>query len=234
MELQVIINKILQDKMNISGETMASAKAKLAKYSGWAIVAIVAMIGVVGYIAQNPKPDTTRVQGVSISNSSPSASPKIELAAVKVDVSGAVNQPGVKQLQSGDRVEDALQAAGGIAASADSEYVAMNINLAAKVQDGDKIFIPVKGQSTGTDTSPNAVSTSKTSSSAATSSIPGGKISINHASASELDSLPGIGATYAARIIGGRPYKSIDDLCSRSDIFRSKSTCDKIRPLVTL
>jgi competence protein ComEA len=234
MLLQDKIEHILQDKEKLKNRIMASAKDKFAASLGWMVVIAVVVIGLIGYFIQSFKPEEARVQGISISSSTPSATPNTEIAALKVDVSGAVNQPGVKELRNGDRVEDALRAAGGIAASADSEYIAMNINLAAKLQDGDKIFIPVKGQSIQSSTSSTSPPASKTSISSSTSSAAGGKVSINRASASELDGLPGIGATYAARIIGGRPYKSVDDLCSRSDIFRSKSICDKIRPLVSL
>jgi competence protein ComEA len=199
-------------------------------YAAWLAVACVAIIITAIYLSQSAAP-ASKVQGLSIMapTSSASATPQ---SSIKVDVSGAVNQPGVKLLQSGDRVEDALRAANGISDQADTAYVAMTINLAAKVKDGDKIFIPKVGQNDDTAVKDIATSKSTASSTTKLSTTPG-KVSINQASATQLDTLPGVGATYASRIIAGRPYSSVDDLCSRN-IFRSKSTCDKIKSLVTL
>src|SRR3989344_2035035 len=63
-------------------------------------------------------------------------------AKIKVDVEGAVISPGVYELSSGARVQDALIAAGGLASDADRN----SINLAAKMADGQKIYIPKKGE----------------------------------------------------------------------------------------
>ncbi len=218
---------------------------KYARYSGIAL-SVVCVIGILGIIAINliPQPatnPTSQVQGISLT-SAPQSTEGASLsrseaheAVIKADVSGAVKQPGVKELREGDRVEDAIRAADGLTDMADTDYVAMSINLAAKVQDGDKIFIPAKGQSTTASTS-TAVTSSKAASVTALSSgntKVGGKISLNTASASQLDTLPGVGETYAQRIIENRPFTSTNQLCSKQ-IFRSQNTCAKILPLVSL
>lgn len=223
--------------------------APLKPYTTWLSLAGIVLLVAAALVWQtmSSKPQGkvagVSIQAVPVASSSASVASavavKTDSQILKVDISGAVNQPGVKELKQGDRVEDAVKAAGGFTDQADANYVAMSINLAAKLQDGDKIFIPVKGQSldTSSSASSSTSSTSSTSTSVSKStstSVSGGKVSINHGTAAQLNSLPGIGDTYSQRIIAGRPYSSVDDLCSRSDIFRSKTTCDKIRSLVTL
>jgi competence protein ComEA len=66
-------------------------------------------------------------------------------APMIVHVSGAVAQPGVCKLAPGSRLLDAVQAAGGLTAEADDQ----GINLAAPVQDGDLIRVPLKRQAPG-------------------------------------------------------------------------------------
>ena len=97
-----------------------------------------------------------------------SADPTQEL---KVNVSGAVGVPGVYLLAPGDRVEDAIHAAGGAAEDADME----RLNLAARLSDADQVVVPRKGQ-----LSPG---------------LPDGrsKVNINTASAAEVGTLSGIG-----------------------------------------
>jgi competence protein ComEA len=65
---------------------------------------------------------------------------------IKVDVSGAVDYPGVYELEESARVSDAIYTAGGLGSKADSEWVSHNINMAIKLNDGDKIYIPQKGE----------------------------------------------------------------------------------------
>ncbi len=139
---------------------------------------------------------------------------------VVVDIAGAVYRPGVYRLKGDQRVQDALALAGGAKPNADLEQ----LNLAAVLQDGTQLYIPLKGQATpeaqaepvyqGKKTdSPYRSSRAKTASSKA---LAPGSININTASASELDRLPGIGPATAAKIIAYRKshsgFKSVDEL----------------------
>jgi competence protein ComEA len=242
-ELQAYINHILQDIVSKIPDTYLRYLSLLKAYVGWLGLAAIVAIAIFAYIWQGPATDPGRVQGLSIQAASLSAtaasSPRDTSRQIyKIDVSGAVKQPGVKELQAGDRVEDAIKAAGGFTDQADANYIAISLNLAAKVQDGDKIFIPAQGQNADSATIGNSTSSitgsNKSVSSKSSTATVNGRVSINRSSAAQLDSLPGIGETYAQRIIAGRPYTSVNDLCSRSGIFRSAKTCDDIRNLVTL
>lgn len=126
---------------------------------------------------------------------------------VMIDVAGEVINPGVYELKTGDRVNDALVAAGGLAAGADREWVAVNINRAQLVSDGMKIFIPSKSQS------PKLKAESGKTGVLGTV---GNKISINTAGVEELDKLVGIGPALANRIIDYRQenggFKDINEV----------------------
>ena len=90
-----------------------------------------------------------------------------------VDLEGAVEKPGLYELPFDARVNDLLIRAGGLSASADREWVEKNLNLAQKLADGAKIYIPRLGEN-----EPGEV--------AGSSVISSEKININSASASEL------------------------------------------------
>lgn len=121
---------------------------------------------------------------------------------VVVYITGAVPRPGVYALPKNARVQDAISAAGGFLAEAEKS----EINLAALLEDGEKLDIPyIEGASPVLGTpGPTVV--------AVTTEL----ININTASLEELDALPRIGATLAQRIIDYReengPFLTIDDL----------------------
>jgi len=118
--------------------------------------------------------------------------------AIKVDIQGAVNQPGVYEVKIGTVVEEAINAAGGLSDAADLLYISQNINNAREVVDGEKIYIPREGeQSTVVSGQPDSTQ---------------GKININTATATELDTLPRIGPAYAQKIIDARPFVRIEDI----------------------
>lgn len=147
---------------------------------------------------------------------------------IVVEISGAVEKPGVYRLNAGSRVEDGLIAAGGFSATADREWVERNLNRAAKLSDGQKVFIPDKQSST--------TSANKSGGYQNVSTVLGDKtgrlININTASAKELDSLPGIGQVYAQKIIEQRPYSTIEELVSKKIIPRS--TFEKIKDKISV
>lgn len=130
-----------------------------------------------------------------------------ELSQVVVDVSGAVNNPGVYYLASGSRIAQALEKAGGFSNDADGDYVAKMINQAEMVKDGQKIYIPLL-------TATTAVGIKSPEGEVAGVST----INVNVASQSELESLWGIGEARAQAIVANRPYSSLDDLKTKAGI----------------
>ncbi|HCJ58245.1 helix-hairpin-helix domain-containing protein [Lutispora sp.] len=127
-----------------------------------------------------------------------------EASEIGVHIAGQVKQPGFIWVKDGTRLGEALSYVGGALAGADLDAV----NLSKKLMDEEKVYIPKIGE-----TIQGAVSES---SSGQAGSLNAGKININTAEASELDSLPGIGEAYAKRIIEYRkangPFKSIEDI----------------------
>ncbi len=130
-----------------------------------------------------------------------------------VDVSGAIEEPGVYELGEGSRVKDAVNVAGGLSSLADEDWVAKNLNLAAPVSDGQKIYIPEKGEaaevaSVGSQSGDIRGTEALTVGSS-------GKINLNQASKDDLETLPGIGPALAGRIIEYRektPFESVEEL----------------------
>lgn len=133
-------------------------------------------------------------------------------AAVKnivVDIEGAVTKPGVYKLSVDSRVADALVAASGLSAEADRKWTEKNLNLAAKLIDGSKIYIPRIDEVSIPGNSSFGIATFGNNSFL---------ININTASLSELDTLKGIGLVTAQKIIDDRPYSSINDLVSKKAV----------------
>lgn len=138
---------------------------------------------------------------------------------IYVDIQGQVKNPGVYELEEGSLIKDVIELAGGLTPDADSDYISQNINQAQKLKDEDKIYIPMLGEvekeKTGTE---DVLGLSDNSN---------GKININKATVEELDSLPGIGPSYAQKIIDGRPYSSIEEITNVKGI--GDSTFEKIK-----
>ena len=140
---------------------------------------------------------------------------------ITVDVSGAVNNPGVYELQNGSRINDAVKKAKGLSQDADTSYFFRNFNLSAYLFDQEKIYIPyiweinseifTEEQRILNYLSPFTITGSETSSNI----INGEKININTALSKELEDLPGIGQKTAQKIIENRPYKTIEELLSK-------------------
>jgi len=144
---------------------------------------------------------------------------------ILVDIEGAVVKPGVYTLPNGSRIDDLLSLAGGLTDEADSVWVGKTLNRAALLLDGGKLFIPTKGEVS------SSQSLNKESVAGAVNSL-NSLISLNTASAKELDTLPGVGEVTAQKIIAGRPYQTIEELLSRKIV--GQSVFEKIRSLLTL
>jgi competence protein ComEA len=125
-------------------------------------------------------------------------------ATALVHVAGAVRSPGVYRLRDGERVQDALRRAGGPRAGADLNA----INLAAKVADGQQVVVPRRGAAGA------AVAAGDGAGGGAGPTAP--PVSLNTATAEQLDTLDGVGPATAAKILDYRRqhggFRSIDDL----------------------
>ena len=123
-------------------------------------------------------------------------------AVIFVDIKGAVKNPGVYQMKSGDRVKDVLDAAGGLTDEADSQKV----NLAQRVEDQMVIVVPKVGEE-ATEIPAGLASKEATKE---------GKVNINTATVEELKTLKGVGEKKAEAIIEYRKkngsFKTKEDL----------------------
>ena len=154
---------------------------------------------------------------------------------IRVDIAGGIKKPGVYSLKVGAILEDAVQAASGFSEDADIEKVAKEFNRAEILKDGQKIYIPLKGETNQngnvagaqTDVGPGT----QTSSQKIT-----GKINLNTASVEELDTLPGIGPAYAQQIIDYREanggFSAIEEIMEIKGI--GEKTFEKIKDMITI
>ena len=127
---------------------------------------------------------------------------------ITVYVAGAVHVPGLVTLAAGDRIADAIFAAGGALYSAELS----GLNLAAIVHDGDQVTVPVRG--TPVAPGPHAGSNAE------------GLVDVNAATAEDLEALPGVGPVLARRIFDYREehgrFSAIEDLLDVPGIGEGK------------
>ncbi len=152
---------------------------------------------------------------------------------------GAVKAPGVYSLKDGQRVIDAVAAAGGPAAGARLDL----INLAARLEDGHKLYVPsdkdarawAAGGTRPGGQAPWAPSPWEGGGTGSSAGSPG-KVNLNRADAAALETLPGIGPALAARIVAYRralgPFRRVEDVQQVPGIGPGKFR--EIRDLVTL
>lgn len=140
----------------------------------------------------------------------------VTVAPIFVHVLGHVEHPGLYELRVGDRVIDAIAAAGGLTGDADPA----GVNLARLLSDGEQLRVPAAGEASSAANAPGISSD--------------GRVDLNTADASALDTLPRIGPAIAQRIIEHRtahgPFASADDLLAVSGI--GAKTVEALRPLV--
>ncbi len=140
-------------------------------------------------------------------------------SVVVVHVTGAVTSPGVYELADRDRVQDAVDAAGGFVDGADASAV----NCARVVQDGEQIVVPTIEATSAPESTGDGGGGSVDAGAGEGSS---GKVNINRADAAELDTLPGVGPSTAEKIIADReangPFASVEDIKRVSGIGDKK------------
>ncbi|MEW8974220.1 MAG: helix-hairpin-helix domain-containing protein [Tissierellaceae bacterium] len=146
---------------------------------------------------------------------------EIQDTIIMVHISGQVYNPGIIELELGARVIDAVESAGGLKKDADID----RINLARKLSDEEKIYVPKIGEEDlqGIDIDSQEGATTID-----------GKININRCSKEELITLPGIGEVIAGRIIEYRDsnrFEKIEDLMNVSGIGAKKF--DGLKDLIT-
>ncbi|MSP12010.1 MAG: ComEA family DNA-binding protein [Chloroflexi bacterium] len=169
-------------------------------FAGTLIVTLL-LVGAVLFLIKRPAPGAVELHPVT---AGPALSPGPKQIAVYI--SGAVLHPDVYTLIEGARLKDLVTMAGGLLPEAD----AASINLAVSLGDGQHFHISRQGET------PIPSAAANNSAAPATQVQSTNKINLNTATATELDSLPGIGPSIARRIMDYRtkngPFKSIEDI----------------------
>lgn len=185
------------------------ARAAPAEVGLLALLALVVLGGSAFAFLRRPEPPAPVIERSS-------ADVVEEPRILVVHVAGAVAKPGLYELPEGSRVADAIEAAGGAADGAGLDL----LNLAAVVADGEKIFVPKPGQAA----SPGGGAEQQ------------GKISLNAATAEELEELPGIGPVFAERIVQYRQqhggFTSVEQLLEIEGIGPKRY--ESLKDLVTV
>ena len=127
-----------------------------------------------------------------------------------VQVVGEVRRPGVFRLRAGDRIQDAVQRAGGATGRAELS----GVNLAAKVEDGRQVIVPRRGAAA---MGGAAAAGSAGGGAGATGALAAGQqLDLNTATAEQLDQLDGVGPATAQKIVAYRQqhggFRSVDEL----------------------
>lgn len=140
-----------------------------------------------------------------------------EIAKIKIHITGEVKNEGIVELEEGARIDDAIKLAGDVTELADLSKV----NLAYELSDGQKVYIPSKNEEieeyVSLDAGENVLEASE---------VIEGKININIADSSALQTINGVGESLAGKIIAYRElngkFKSIEDLKNVSGIGEKK------------
>jgi competence protein ComEA len=196
------------------------------------VLVVVAVVGLIALAIWRPPAQPP----ASIGGESPVAvatrshakrAPRPAFGGAVVYVVGAVIRPGLYHVADTARIDDAVRAAGGFGAGADPA----GVNLAAHANDGDEIDVPLLGQSARS-TSSTKRSRTPRARSMKTHAI----VDVNTASADALASVPGIGATVAARIVEIRErdgaFTSFDELLDVAGVTQSR--LDRALPFLHL
>lgn len=184
-----------------------------------AVVAVLVLVGGVlwwGFSSQR-LPEGLPPSVASTAPSSPPAAGAAPVDVITVHVAGAVARPGLVSVPVGARIADVIAAAGGADRTAD----VTSINLAAAVGDGEQVVVPSSGGTAVAVPGEGVPTVSGPQGTAAD-----GRIAINHADATTLELLPGVGPVIAARIIAHRqakgPFQTVEDLLDVSGIGEVK------------
>lgn len=191
------------------------------------VVALVAALVAIGVVVVR---SVSATGGAPAELTLPRASPRSTIegtatsgGSIVVAAAGAVTRTGVYRVAPGARVIDVVEAAGGAGPDADLDRV----NLAAKVADGERIYVPRKGEPGD---SAVAVAAGGAAAEGGTSAI----VDLNTATAAQLESLPGVGPATAQAILDYRKrrgrFRSVDELLEVRGIGEAK--LEQLRPHV--
>jgi competence protein ComEA len=196
------------------------------------ILIVAAALGLAAFALWHPAPPPQAVTAVPSPQASSHGGRRksghaVEPAAADseavVFVAGAVARPGLYRLRGGDRAGDAIRLAGGPSAAADP----WGVNLAARVRDGDEIYVPRAGERA-------APAAAKRGRRARATPAPVHDVDVNNADAETLGRVPGIGRAIAARIVELRerdgPYGSLDELLDAAGM--SAARLERARPFL--
>lgn len=138
---------------------------------------------------------------------------------IMVDIEGAVNKPGIVELNLDERIVNVIERAGGLKENANLR----DINLAEKVEDGMKIYIPTNEEVLNKKEEEKATQNNIKDSKAISQSK---KVNLNKATQTELETIPGIGPSTAMKILNYRKekgnFKKIEELKEISGIGENK------------
>jgi len=151
--------------------------------------------------------------------------PQDNNSEVVVEIAGAVIKPGVYRLPFGSRIDDLLIISGGLSQDASRNWVEKNINRAAKLIDGQKIYIYHSDEISAKDSGGIKLDQGVLGADS------GGLVNINTSDQKGLELLVGIGPVYAQNIIEHRPYSNLEELVSKGAI--SQKVFDKIKNDIT-
>lgn len=158
-----------------------------------------------------------------------------ENAKIVVYITGAIKNPGVYELEEEKRIADLIKEAGGVTEEADTN----SINMAYKLEDEMKVYVPTKTEETvdieeTTETHISTENNNQEKQVINTNSSKNQKININTASQTELETLPGIGPSTALKIIEYRKesgkFRNIEDIKNVKGIGTNKY--EKIKELI--
>lgn len=194
-----------------------------------AAVAVLAVLGGAAFGAYlllrppAPPPEITLpMAGTDADPAGPTSSATVAATTVPDEVvvhaAGAVARPGLYRLPAGSRVADLVDAAGGLAPGADAD----RINLAAPLEDGQRVYIPRAGEAIPPE-NPVAGGPGPDGGGTPSALEP---LDLNQATVDELDTLPGIGPTIAGAIVRYRdehgPFRSVEQLLDVPGIGEAK------------
>lgn len=172
----------------------------------------------------------------SITQSSPesvqTARPDAPPGKWVVYITGEVARPGIVEISTDSRLYQAVEAAGGLTGQADKE----GVNLAEKLSDGVHVHVPAIGRNPGKDGILPEPTDKRLPDQGAATTTSSSLIDINHATAAELEALPGIGPKLADQIVKDRavtgPFRTPEDLQRVKGIGPAKF--EKMKELITV